>query len=238
MNRWEALAEIRELRGFRRSDIAARLKVHPSSVGRLEAGVKSLNEEHIKKICAILGINKTFFPDGDYPFTPGGFSLFKVMGSLKYLASPFRWLNPFIEYCTGIQCILLTEGKKAHAALIRDDRGFLALIRIIRLNLPDWQDAYHFWEKLPDGQRKKILILTQTDIGSFLRELDQEEKAKFFVQESEDILPSTREKIEQFIDHTLRYQALNEDEAEVLRIIRKNKISSQMLQKLVNQTSK
>ncbi|MFI5294336.1 MAG: helix-turn-helix domain-containing protein [Thermodesulfovibrionales bacterium] len=132
IHQWTALAEIRNLLGITKAEVAVRLGVNGSSVARKEAGIPALSDDYIPQICAMLSVNEAFLSGKtSYPFLPNSFSIFHVKG-LKNRISPLGWLNLLITYSENIKLLLLLRRKSDNvvAACVKDDKDSVFLISV------------------------------------------------------------------------------------------------------------
>ncbi|MBU4491042.1 MAG: helix-turn-helix domain-containing protein, partial [Euryarchaeota archaeon] len=152
------IAEIQDLLGIRKSEIARALDVHPSSVGRTEAGIPALSGEYISRICAMLSINEDFlYESADYPFLPESFLIFKVRG-LKNRLRHLGWLELLISCSTNLKVLLLLRRKRDSvvAVCVQDDRNSVFLISI---EIPlSFKTVFEYVRKQP---KEKVRIIAQ-----------------------------------------------------------------------------
>ena len=206
------LAEIRELQGIRKSLIAEKIGVHPSSVGRLEAGIPALSAEYISKICAILSINEAFlYEKSDYPFLPQSFLIFRVKG-LKVRFRPLGWLELLSKYTSKLKVLLLLPMNKENvvAACVQDDKDSVFLISV---EIPtSYKTVFEYRRKQPED---KIDVVAN---GYFDAPNVLSHRHSF-----SDIATYPRDMIQSMIEDAFA-SSLTIEERNLIRIVRKNKI--------------
>lgn len=130
--RWEAVSDIRQLRGLSQREIARRLGVNQSSVARAEAGIPALSPEYLKQMSAIIAIDLNFLEEKkEYPFVVGSFSLFRVRG-LRYRLHPLKWLEVLSTYTEELRVLLLLRRHSSDvlAACVKDDKNSIFLVEV------------------------------------------------------------------------------------------------------------
>jgi transcriptional regulator with XRE-family HTH domain len=209
---WKALSEIRDLQGVTKAEIAKKLGVHPSSVGRIEAGVPALSGEYVAKICAMLSVNEDFMSGKtDYPFLPKSYLILKVRG-LNNRLRPLGWLELLISFSKRLEILLLLRRNKdtVVAACVKDDRDSVFLISIEIPLL--FKTIFEYTRKQPEG---KIQITAEEYFDS--------PNTVSFHGSFSDIAHYPKDLVESMIEDALA-GLLSDKEKELIKVVRKKDV--------------
>jgi transcriptional regulator with XRE-family HTH domain len=223
---WTALSIVRELQAIPKSEIAKRLGVHPSSVGRTEAGIPALSSEYISTMCKILSINESFlYEKTTYPFSPKSFLKFYVRG-LSSRLKPLKWLEFLADYSENLKLLLLLRRKSDNvvAACVEDDKNSVFLISV---EIPlSFKTVFEYTRKQPE---RKVRVAA--------REFFDSPNILSPHTSFSDIAHYPRNLVESMIEDAFA-EFLSDKEKELIKVIRQNSSPIKKMIEYANKTKK